>query len=78
MISFDNKLSMPNIVYSFATDYVCYQSINPSIASKREFHLLWIFFYEKAVLYKKAIVKSFAIFTGKHLCWSFFLMKLQS
>ena len=26
---------------------------------------------------EKAIVKSFAIFTGKQLCWSLFLMKLH-
>ena len=25
---------------------------------------------------KKAVLKDFAIFTGKHLCWSFFLIKL--
>ena len=27
---------------------------------------------------KKAIFKTFAIFTGKHLCWSLFLKTLQS
>ena len=27
------------------------------------------------VLYSKAAVKNLAIFTGKHLCWSFFLMQ---
>ena len=27
---------------------------------------------------KKAVLKSFAIFTGKHLCWSHFLIKLQA
>ena len=26
---------------------------------------------------KKAVLKNFAIFTGEHLCWSFFLIKLQ-
>ena len=26
---------------------------------------------------QKAVLKNFAIFTGKHLCWSFFLIKLQ-
>ena len=25
---------------------------------------------------KKAVLKHFAIFTGKHLCWSIFLIKL--
>ena len=25
----------------------------------------------------KAVLKNFAIFTGKYLCWSFFLIKLQ-
>ena len=27
---------------------------------------------------KKAILKNFEIFTRKHLCWSFFLIKLQN
>ena len=27
------------------------------------------------VLYKKGVIKIFAIFTGKHLCWSLFLLK---
>ena len=26
---------------------------------------------------KKGFLKNFAIFTGKHLCWSFFLIKFQ-
>ena len=29
------------------------------------------------VFYKKAVLKNFLIFTGKHLCWSLFLIKLQ-
>ena len=29
------------------------------------------------VFYKKAVLKNFAIFTGKRLCWSLFLIKLQ-
>ena len=28
------------------------------------------------MLYKKAVLKNFAISTGKHLCWSLFLTKL--
>ena len=27
---------------------------------------------------EKAVLKSFAIFTGKHLCWSLFLIKLHA
>ena len=30
------------------------------------------------ILYKKAFLKNFAIFTGKHLCWSLCLIKLQA
>ena len=30
------------------------------------------------VFYKKAILKTLAIFTGKHLCWGLFLIKLQA
>ena len=29
------------------------------------------------VFYKKVVHKNFAIFTGKHLCWSLFLIKLH-
>ena len=29
------------------------------------------------VLYEKAVLKSFATFTGKYLCWRLFLIKLQ-
>ena len=29
------------------------------------------------VFYKKAVLKSSAIFSGKHLCWSLFLIKLK-
>ena len=29
------------------------------------------------VFYKKAILKNFVIFTGKHLCWSLFFNKLK-
>ena len=29
------------------------------------------------VFYRKAVLKQFAIFTGRHLCWSLFLIKLQ-
>ena len=30
------------------------------------------------VSYKKVVLKNFAIFTGKHLCWSHFLRQLQA
>ena len=30
------------------------------------------------VFYKKAVLKNIAIFTGKHLCWSLFFIKLQA
>ena len=32
----------------------------------------------RSVLSKKANLKNFAIFTGKHLCWSLSLIKLQA
>ena len=31
----------------------------------------------RKVFYKKAVLKNFATVTGKHLCWSLFLIKLQ-
>ena len=30
------------------------------------------------MLYKKAVLKNFAVLTGKQLCWSLFLLKLQA
>ena len=30
------------------------------------------------VFYKKAVIKNFAVLTGKQLCWSLFLVKLQA
>ena len=30
------------------------------------------------VFYKKAVLKNFTKFTGKHLCWSLFLKMLQA
>ena len=30
------------------------------------------------VFYKKAVLKNFAIFKVKHLCWSLFLIKLST
>ena len=30
------------------------------------------------VFYKKFVRKTFAIFTGKHICWSLFSIKLQA
>ena len=32
----------------------------------------------RGVFYKKIVLKSFAIFIGKHLCWSLFLIKLMT
>ena len=29
------------------------------------------------LFYKKAVFKDFAVFSGKHLCWNLFLIKLQ-
>ena len=31
----------------------------------------------REAFYKKAVLKNFSIFTGKYLCWSLFLTKLQ-
>ena len=30
------------------------------------------------MFFKRGVLKSFAIFPGKHLCWSLFLIKLQA
>ena len=34
-------------------------------------------YIERRVFYKQAVLKKFAIFTGKQLCWSLFLIKLS-
>ena len=34
--------------------------------------------FPSEAFYKKAVLKNFAIFLGKHLCWSLFLTNLQS
>ena len=36
---------------------------------------IWERYYENQVFYKKAVLKHFAIFTGRHLCLSIFLIK---
>ena len=33
---------------------------------------------EQKVFHKKAILKNFVIFTGKHLCWNFFFNKKET
>ena len=43
-------------------------------------HTLLVMFFHvgnRFQMFFKAGIKSFAIFTGKHLCWSLFLIKLQ-
>ena len=40
--------------------------------------LVWIQKQPPDVFYKKVVLKNFAIFTGKHLCWSFFWIELQT
>ena len=39
--------------------------------------LAWCQKQPPEIFCKKAFLKNFAIFTGKHLCWSLFLTKLQ-
>ena len=48
-----------------------YEVLNPSL------NLSWSVFSSEAVSIKKAVLKNFAIFRGKHLLRSFFLIKLQ-
>ena len=40
--------------------------------------MCWIQNQPIEVYYKKAVFKNFAIFTGKYLCWSLFLIRLQA
>ena len=46
-------------------------------------HVIFIFLWwnqkqPPEVFHKKAVLKNFATFTGKHLCWSLFLIKLEA
>ena len=48
--------------------------------NKNSFQVSFFIFFQKQpweVFYKKAVIKNFAIFTGKHLCWDLFLLKLH-
>ena len=40
--------------------------------------LLWNQKQPPEVFYQKVVLKNFATFTGKHLCWNLFLIKLQA
>ena len=43
--------------------------------------LVWAYYYKRQppeVFCKKGVLKNFANFTGKHLCWSIFLIMLQA
>ena len=41
------------------------------------FHLRCLKWPPEVFYEKKAVLKNLAIFTGEHLCWSLFLIKLQ-
>ena len=48
--------------------------------NKNSFQVSFFIFFQKQpweVFYKKAVIKNFAIFTGKQLCWGLFLLKLH-
>ena len=34
--------------------------------------------YKEKMFYQKAVLRNFTIFTGKYLCWSLFLRKMQA
>ena len=48
---------------------LCYQFTRSAVQNQKQ---------PPEVFYKKAIIKNFGIFSGKHLCWSLFLIKLQA
>ena len=48
------------------------------IISNRDLNQLLCSKVATGVFYKKAVLKNFAIFTGKHLCWSLFLIKVKA
>ena len=43
--------------------------------SKKSFFIIIFRSSHTQIFFKTGVVRNFAIFTGKHLCWSFFLIK---
>ena len=61
--SFHQKLFQNNLVLRIGDNQRCQYSCR---SSQRRYSI------------KKDVLKSFTIFTGKHLCWSLFLITLQA
>ena len=54
--------------------------LNAMFVTTKNRQLFWNDYQKQPseLFYKKTVLKNFAIFTGKHLCWSSFLIKLQA
>ena len=78
------KMFFPNLYNNshfpfFEKIFYYYECKLPNIYKNTcAFIFLWWNQKQPSVFYKKAVIKNFAIFTGKHLCWSLFLIKLQA
>ena len=70
-----------NICLLDLQEIIIYKTIKKTFTAIYKGHFNWDSnpFQKKPpeVFYKKDVLKSFAIFSGKHLCWSLFLIKLK-
>ena len=57
----------------FFVEYISSQCFSVNILSLKQIYVLLIM--EKIYFLKKDVLKNFANFTGKHLCWGVFLTK---
>ena len=64
------RSSQPCILMNFLINLVKHKFFHVSIANNKK--------QPPDVFYKKAVLKYFSVFQGKHLCWSLFLIKLSA
>ena len=78
IIFHDRKILSLNFIISYFFASLCFSKN----ISKVSFFFLLICFGDRGshqkVFYKKGVLKNFVNFTGKHLCWSLFLINLQA
>ena len=91
---FANLFNANKLYYVFFLSYFCIQLFHTLIMvqvfqgpgfSESRFFRVQVFLVQIQCLgpgfrssFKKGVFKNFAIFTGKHLCWSLSLLKLES
>ena len=71
-----NRLTFKSICVEFHDFVVTF--FHSSFTDKKCLCLLGLQMQPPEVFCKKAVLKTFVIFTGKHFCWGLFLIKLQA